>query len=33
MKDIDRQSLENVCNLYEFGDINKIEVGTTKGLR
>jgi cell filamentation protein len=33
MKDIDKKSLENACRLFDTGDINKIETGTTKGLQ
>lgn len=33
MQEIDKQSLENAYRLYETGDINKIEVGTVKGLQ
>ena len=32
VKDIDRQSLEQAKTLFETGEINNIEVGTTKGL-
>ena len=33
MKNIDRNSLENAYRLFESNDINKIEIGTTKGLQ
>jgi cell filamentation protein len=33
MKNIDKQSLENAYRLFESGDIEKIEMGTCKGLR
>lgn len=32
MKNIDKNSLENAYRLFESDDINKFEVGTTKGL-
>ena len=32
MKNIDKKSLENAFHLFETGDIEKIEIGTTKGL-
>jgi len=32
MKNIDKKSLENAYRLFETNDINKIEIGTTKGL-
>ncbi len=32
-KDIDKNSLENAYRLLNSGDINNIEVGTTKGLQ
>ena len=32
MRNIDKQSLENAYRLFETGDIDAIEVGTTKGL-
>ena len=33
MRNIDKQSLENAYALFESGDIDNIEVGTTKGLQ
>ncbi len=33
MKNIDKKSLENAFRLFETGDINQIEIGTTKGLQ
>jgi cell filamentation protein len=32
MKNIDKESLENAYRLFESNDIEKIEIGTTKGL-
>ena len=33
MKNIDRKSLEKAYRLFETGEIDKIEIGTTKGLQ
>jgi cell filamentation protein len=33
MKEIDDKSLENTYKLFEPGEINHFEVGTTKGLQ
>lgn len=33
MKNIDKESLAKAYRLFETGDINKIEIGTTKGLQ
>ena len=33
MKSIDKKSLEKAYQLFETGDIEKIEIGTTEGLR
>ena len=33
MKNVDKLSLENAYQLFDTGDINKIETGTTKGLQ
>ena len=33
MKNIDKNSLEKAYRLFESNDINKIEIGTTQGLK
>jgi cell filamentation protein len=33
MKNLDRESLQNAYRLFETGDIDKVELGTTKGLQ
>ncbi len=33
MKNVEKKSLENAYRLFETGEINNIEVGTTKGLQ
>jgi len=33
MRNIDKRSLENAYRLFETGDIDKFEIGTTKGLQ
>ena len=33
MKNVDKKSLENAYRLFETGDIEQIEIGTTKGLQ
>jgi cell filamentation protein len=33
MKNIGKLSLENAYRLFDSGDINQIEIGTTKGLQ
>jgi cell filamentation protein len=32
MKNIDKESLENAYRLFETGEINNMETGTTKGI-
>lgn len=33
IKNIDKESLQNAYRLFESGDINKVEIGTTKALQ
>lgn len=33
MRNIDKKSLENAYRLFDSGDIEKVEIGTTKGLQ
>ena len=33
MRNIDKKSLENAYRLFESGDIDRVEIGTTKGLQ
>ena len=33
MKNLDKKSLENAYRLFETGDIDNVEIGTTKGLQ
>ena len=33
MKNIDKQSIEKAFKLFDSGDIDSIEIGTTKGLQ
>ena len=33
MKNMDKKSLENAYRFFETGDIDKLEIGTTKGLQ